>query len=164
MRTGPACADAAQRAVLHHSVCRHFCSSLLQQLKPVLCIVRSAMSSINGLTVVHEKHQILPDTQTHVDTELGTQQPCLRGSYPVANPGDDGVQILHFPLQQEHPGTLSAGLIRVVQHHVQKVPQFAGDARVLQKSDIWQRLYMTDSYQCLHALKRHELLQAVRFM
>lgn len=122
------------------------------------------MSSINSLTVIHEKHQILPDTQTHVHTGIGTQQPCLRGSYPVANPGDDGVQILHFPLQQHHPGTLSAGLIRVVQHHVHKVPQFAGNARVLEKSDIWQRLYLTDSYQGLYADKRHELLKLLYFV
>lgn len=105
VRTGPACADAGQRAVLYHSVrFSHLCSSfLLQQLKPVLCIVRSAMSSINSLTVVYEKHQILPDRHTNTCTwlkhGLGKQRPCLRGSYPVANPGDDGEQILHFPLQ-----------------------------------------------------------------
>lgn len=63
------------------------------------------------------------------------------------------MQILHFALQQEHPGTLPAGLMRVVQHHVQEVPQFAGDARVLEKSDIGLRLYVTDSCGRLHALR-----------
>lgn len=101
------------------------------------------MSSINSLTVVHEKHQVLPDTHEYTCTHrsVGTQLPRWRGSYPVANPGDDGVQILHLLLKQHHPGTVSAGPVWVVQHHVQKVPQFAGDARVLEKSDIWQHLY-----------------------
>lgn len=77
VRTGPACADAGQRAVLYHSVrFSHFCSSfLLQQLKPVLCIVRSAMSSINSLTVVYEKHQILPDRQTHKHMYMAQTRP-----------------------------------------------------------------------------------------
>lgn len=148
-------------------VCSHSCSSFLQQLEPVLCIVRGDASGINGLAVVHEKHQILADTQTHVHTRARlrvTRQPGSGGSYPVANPGDDGVQVVHFPLEQEHPGPLPAGLIRVVQHHVQEVPQFAGDARVLEKSDMWLRLHVTDSCRCLHALKRRGLLQAVRFM
>lgn len=47
-------------------ICCGCCSSLfLQQLKPVLCIVRCTVSSVNGLTVVCEKHQVLRTKQTH---------------------------------------------------------------------------------------------------
>lgn len=43
-------------------VCSVCCSSLLlQELKPVLCIVRpAAVASIDSLTVICEKHQVLP--------------------------------------------------------------------------------------------------------
>lgn len=44
------------------AICSVCCSSLLlQQLKPVLCVVRSAVSSINSLAVICEKHQVLPN-------------------------------------------------------------------------------------------------------
>lgn len=47
-----------QCCVFVSSVC---CSSvLLQKLKPVFCIVRPAVASINSLTVICEKHQVLP--------------------------------------------------------------------------------------------------------
>lgn len=85
------------------------CSSLLlQKLKPVLCIIRAAASSINSLTVICEKHQV-----------------------PVTNSGDDVVQVLDFTFQQHHSGTLSAVLVRMVQHHVQKVTELGCDTWVM---------------------------------
>lgn len=63
------------------------------------------MSSINGHTVVCEKHQV-----------------------PVTNSGDDGVQVLDFTLQQHHSGTFLAVLVWMVQHDIEKVPELGSDA------------------------------------
>lgn len=88
------------------SVC---CSSvLLQKLKPVLSKVGPGVASINSLTVICEKHQV-----------------------PITDSGDDGVQILDLAFQQHHSGTLSAVLVGMVQHHIEKVTQLGGDALVM---------------------------------
>lgn len=125
------------------------CSSILyQQLKPVLCVVRAAVSSINSLTVICEKHQVLPNKRTHVSM-YETLKPenkvknraDVSGSYPVTHSGDDGVHVLDFTFQQHHPGTLSAVLVGMVQHHVEEVAELGCDARVLKKQNIvfaWQ--------------------------
>lgn len=52
--------------------------------------------------------------------------------HPVADSGDDGVEVLDFALQQHHPGTLSAVGHRMVEQHVEEVAEFGGDAAVLQ--------------------------------
>lgn len=57
----------------------------------------------------------------------------LTGSHPVTDSGDDGEQVLGFPLQQDHSELLSAALAGMVQHHVEKVTQFVGDACVLER-------------------------------
>lgn len=127
-------------------VCCGCCSSLfLQQLKPVLGIVRWTVSSINGLTVVCEKHQVLQTKQTHtcinrspLTTRISRlkrrkQCRCFQCSDPVTNSGDDGVQVLDFAFQHHHPVTLSALLVWMVQHHVEKVTELGRDASVLER-------------------------------
>lgn len=89
--------------VLFSFVC--FSSLFLQELKPVLGIVWAAVTGIDGLAVICEKHQV-----------------------PIADPGDDGVQVLHFTFQQHHSGTLPAVLAGMVQHHVEEVLKLGGDA------------------------------------
>lgn len=52
-------------------ICFVRCSSLLlQELKPVLRIVRPNVSGVNRLTVVCEKHQVLPTKQRHAVNKL----------------------------------------------------------------------------------------------
>lgn len=118
------------------------CSSLLlQQLEPVLGIVRAAVAGINSLTVICEKHQVLPTKRRHVcmyePLTPENKNPEVKNSadvsYPITHSGDDGVQVLDFTFQQHHPGTLSAVLVRMVQHHIQKVPELGCDARVLER-------------------------------
>lgn len=57
-------------------------------------------------------------------------------SHPIANPGDDGVEVLDFAFQQHHPGTLSAVGDRMVEQHVQEVAELGRDAAVLQRVKI----------------------------
>lgn len=56
----------------------------------------------------------------------------LRGSHPVTKSGDDGVKVLDFPFQQNHSGLLLADRSGMVQHHVENVTQFVGDACILE--------------------------------
>lgn len=93
------------------------------------------MSSVNSLAVVCEKHQVLPTEQRrrvknvkNVKVKNTAGVFFKRCSYSITEFGDDGVQVLDFTFQQHHPGTLSAVLVRMVQHHVEKVTQLGGDA------------------------------------
>lgn len=66
------------------------------------------MSSINGLTVICEKHKV-----------------------PITNSANDGVQVLDFAFQQDHSGTVFAVLVRMVQHHVEKITEFGSDTGIM---------------------------------
>lgn len=93
------------QAAVHLLTLLTCCSSLLlQKLKSVLSVVRSAVSSINSLAVICEKHQV-----------------------PVTNSCDDRVQVLDFTLQQHHSWTLSAVLVWMVQQQVEKVTELGCD-------------------------------------
>lgn len=95
------------------------------------------MSSVDSLTVVCEKHQVLPTGQRHAVKELEPENKNVkvkhtagrfRCSYPKTDPGDDVVQVLDFAFQQHHSGKRPALLVRMVQHHVEKVTQLDCDA------------------------------------
>lgn len=123
-------------------------SVLLQQLKPVLGVVRAGVPSINSPAVICEKHQVLPRNKdknktkdmwcscSSVKTWLlkQTQAHTHWSAYPIADSGDDGVEVLDFAFQQHHPGSLPAVLVGMVQHHVKEVPELGGDAGVLERS------------------------------
>lgn len=53
-------------------------------------------------------------------------------SHPIADSGDDGVEVLDFAFQQHHPGTFSAVGDRMVEQHVEEVAELGRDAAVLQ--------------------------------
>lgn len=123
-------------------LCFCWSSVLLEQLKPVLCIVRTGVSSINSLAVVCEKHQVLPRNKKQETCGVAAllenikakkRNPhTLRSAYPITDSGDDAVKVLDFALQQNHSGFLSAVLVGMVQHHVKKVTELGSDAGVLE--------------------------------
>lgn len=66
------------------------------------------------------------------ETRSCKRRRCCTCSHQITNSGNDGVQDLDFALQQHHSGMLSALLVGMVQHHVEKVTQLGGDAGVLE--------------------------------
>lgn len=57
-------------------------------------------------------------------------------SHPIADSGDNGVEVLDFAFQQRHPGTFSAVGDRMVEQHVEEVAELGRDAAVLQRVKI----------------------------
>jgi len=66
------------------------------------------MSGVDGLAVICEKHKV-----------------------PVTDFVYDGVQVLHFPFQQNHSWTVLAVLAGMVQQHVEKITELGRYAGVM---------------------------------
>lgn len=151
MRSAAECIAGKVRRVTALCLCVSACPStlccsslLLQQLQTVLSVVRRSVAGVNGRAVLREEHQVLQGKQEHKHTEeraygitaakdLSITEAEQILSDPIADSGDDGVEVLDFAFQQHHPGALLAVGDWMVEQHIEEVAELGCDAAVLQE-------------------------------